>query len=59
MTFEVALPIDNDETSSSSRTERSSLLWISGNLIEAEEKRGKIVKALFYGFQVFYSFFIM
>ncbi|KAI5366132.1 putative Ctr copper transporter, MFS transporter superfamily [Septoria linicola] len=29
------------------------------NSIEAEEKRGQIVKALFYGSQVFYSFFIM
>ncbi|KAK4499500.1 hypothetical protein PRZ48_010015 [Zasmidium cellare] len=27
--------------------------------VQAEEQKGKIVKALFYGVQVFYSFFIM
>jgi hypothetical protein len=38
--------------------ERSSLLW-AGNAAEAEEKTGRLVKAAFYGVQVFYSFFIM
>ncbi|KAI7215357.1 hypothetical protein KC333_g5492 [Hortaea werneckii] len=40
--------------------EQSSLLWMTaGNAAEAEEKKGKIVKAALYGIQVFYSFFIM
>ncbi|RMY38497.1 hypothetical protein D0865_13080 [Hortaea werneckii] len=40
--------------------EQSSLLWMTaGNTAEAEEKKGKIVKAALYGIQVFYSFFIM
>lgn len=38
--------------------ERSSLL-ATGSSVKAEEQKGKIVKALFYGVQVFYSFFIM
>lgn len=38
--------------------ERSSLLW-AGNAAEAEEKKGKMIKAALYGVQVFYSFFIM
>merc|ERR1711988_1604594 len=29
------------------------------NTAEAEEKKGKVVKAALYGIQVFYSFFIM
>lgn len=39
-------------------TERSSLL-ASGSSAPAKEKEGKVVKAAFYGVQVFYSFFIM
>lgn len=40
--------------------EQSSLLPLTaGNTAEAEEKKGKIVKAALYGIQVFYSFFIM
>lgn len=38
--------------------ERSSLLW-AGSSVQAEEKKGKVVKAALYGVQVFYSFFIM
>lgn len=36
--------------------ERSSLLGLSG---VQQEKQGRIIKAAFYGLQVFYSFFIM
>jgi copper transporter 1 len=39
--------------------ERSSLLGFAGNVAEGEEKKAKVVKAAFYGVQVFYSFFIM
>lgn len=39
-------------------SERSSLLPV-GSSIAAQEKQTKIVKAAFYGVQVFYSFFIM
>ncbi|RMZ27521.1 hypothetical protein D0859_08402 [Hortaea werneckii] len=40
--------------------EQSSLLPLTaGNTAEAEEKKGKVVKAALYGIQVFYSFFIM
>ena len=38
--------------------EGSSLLW-AGNAAQAEERKGKLVKAALYGVQVFYSFFIM
>ncbi|MCJ1262642.1 hypothetical protein MMC22_002512 [Lobaria immixta] len=38
--------------------ERSSLLWL-GQRAGSAEKRVKLVKALFYAVQVFYSFFIM
>nr|OQO30581.1 hypothetical protein B0A51_01207 [Rachicladosporium sp. CCFEE 5018] len=41
-----------------SRGERSSLLWV-GQGRGAEEQTGRVVKAAFYGVQVFYSFFIM
>ena len=41
---------DNDE--------RRSLLW-AGSSAQAEEKKGKVIKAALYGVQVFYSFFIM
>ena len=39
--------------------ERSSLLWATGNTAQAEEQKGKVIKAALYGVQVFYSFFIM
>ncbi|EME79429.1 uncharacterized protein MYCFIDRAFT_34933 [Pseudocercospora fijiensis CIRAD86] len=39
--------------------ERSSLLGLAGNSVAAEEKKGKTIKAVLYGVQVFYSFFIM
>merc|ERR1712070_157393 len=40
--------------------EQSSLLPLTaGNTAEAEEKKGKIIKAALYGIQVFYPFFIM
>lgn len=38
--------------------ERSSLLWL-GQRAGSAEKKVKLVKALFYAVQVFYSFFIM
>lgn len=38
--------------------ERSSLLWL-GQKAGGAEKKVKLVKALFYAVQVFYSFFIM
>ncbi|KAK6432007.1 copper transpport protein [Oleoguttula sp. CCFEE 5521] len=41
-----------------SHAERSSLLWV-GQGRSAEEQTGRVVKAAFYGVQVFYSFFIM
>nr|OQO26427.1 hypothetical protein B0A51_04949 [Rachicladosporium sp. CCFEE 5018] len=40
------------------RSERGSLLWV-GQGRSAEEQTGRVVKAAFYGVQVFYSFFIM
>ncbi|KAK1067607.1 copper transpport protein [Friedmanniomyces endolithicus] len=39
--------------------ERRSLLWATGSSAQAEEQKGKVVKAALYGVQVFYSFFIM
>ncbi|KAK4565319.1 copper transpport protein [Recurvomyces mirabilis] len=39
--------------------ERGSLLGFSGSAVQAEEQKGKVVKAALYGIQVFYSFFIM
>jgi len=33
-------------------------LWV-GSSAQAEEKKGKVVKAALYAVQVFYSFFIM
>jgi len=39
-------------------SERSSLL-APGSSVAAQKKRGKVIKAAFYGVQVFYSFFIM
>ncbi|KAF2772026.1 hypothetical protein EJ03DRAFT_387836 [Teratosphaeria nubilosa] len=39
--------------------ERSSLLRVVGGSVRAEEQKGKVVKAVLYGIQVFYSFFIM
>jgi copper transporter 1 len=38
--------------------EHSSLL-APGSSVGAQEKQAKVVKAAFYGVQVFYSFFIM
>ncbi len=38
--------------------ERSSYLWAGKNVGEAEKKQ-KLLKALLYAVQVFYSFFIM
>lgn len=38
--------------------ERSSLLRLGGS-VQAGKQKGKVVKAAFYGVQVFYSFFIM
>ncbi|KXT15056.1 hypothetical protein AC579_1496 [Pseudocercospora musae] len=43
----------------SATNERSSLLGLAGNSVAAEEKKGKTIKAVLYGIQVFYSFFIM
>lgn len=37
---------------------RSSLFWAGKNVDDAEKKQ-KLVKAVFYAVQVFYSFFIM
>lgn len=46
---------DNDDAN-----ERRSLLWdLAGSSALAEEKKGKLVKSVLYGVQVFYSFFIM
>ena len=39
--------------------EHSSLLLVGGRRKESVEWEGKVVKAAFYGVQVFYSFFIM
>lgn len=39
-------------------SERSSLLRL-GSSVEAQEKKAKVINAVFYGVQVFYSFFIM
>lgn len=57
----VALPeTENDiPPHSVHHNERSSLLWIPGTQSVSEEKKGKLVKAILYGVQVFYSFFIM
>lgn len=41
-----------------SQPERSSFLW-SGSAASAQEQRNRIIKAILYGIQVFYSFFIM
>jgi len=38
--------------------EHSSLLW-AGQSARAERQKGKLVKSVLYGLQVFYSFFIM
>ncbi|CAK1364187.1 unnamed protein product [Cercospora beticola] len=51
---------ENDaSTHSVPHNERSSLLWIPGTQSVSEEKKGKLIKAILYGVQVFYSFFIM
>ncbi|KAK3648768.1 copper transpport protein [Elasticomyces elasticus] len=48
-----------ESTPRDGRDERSSLLWATGSTAQAEEKKGKVIKAAFYAVQVFYSFFIM
>lgn len=50
--------VDEEREASRNNNERSSLLW-TGNSVAAEEKKGKLIKAILYGVQVFYSFFIM
>ena len=45
-------------TSEEDHTEYSSLLT-PGSSLAAEEQTGHLIKAAFYGVQVFYSFFIM
>lgn len=53
-----ALPGPSAYTWQDDTSERSSLL-APGSSVAAQEQAGKIVKAAFYGVQVFYSFFIM
>ncbi|KAM3419531.1 Copper transport protein [Cercospora zeina] len=51
---------NNNHPSALHPNERSSLLRIPGTQISAsEEQKGKLIKAMLYGVQVFYSFFIM
>ncbi|KAK4629517.1 hypothetical protein CLAFUW4_08114 [Fulvia fulva] len=51
-------PVTYDAEESLEAGERSSLLRLGGS-VQAGKQKGKVVKAAFYGVQVFYSFFIM
>lgn len=46
--------LDQDEDD----TERTPFLWTGRQQVEVS-KRAHVIKAIFYGVQVFYSFFIM